>query len=151
MKADLRLVRESHEPGAENLPMDSWPWSNEEESPFKGLPPLPKVFREPSLPSFSLPGEGEQEAAQELEGGCPGLQDKIAWVHGEMLRLRRADQALFRHLYTLALEIQDLKELQLEMEIFSREELLVDEQGHVRDTAGAATNVHSAAAFEMTI
>lgn len=68
--------------------------------------------------------------------------------------MRRADQVLFEQLHTLALEIQDLRELQLEMENLSKEEPFAEEQGQVGGGTGLPAHVLSAgatAAFELTI
>ncbi|KAL8219784.1 UNVERIFIED_CONTAM: hypothetical protein K2H54_033643 [Gekko kuhli] len=100
----------------------------DEETPFRGFPPLPKVFRESGCsPSPPPPPETGQEAAEGTERRCSGLRDKIAWLHAEMRRLRQADWALFDQLHTLALEIQDLRELQQEMESLSTEEPLEEQ------------------------
>ncbi|XP_044290694.1 protein FAM167A-like [Varanus komodoensis] len=144
---ELESGRDSLEPGAEDPPADTWPWSNDEEDPpFKGLPPLPKLFRKCSLSASCLPGKEQQEDDGAFDESRSSLQDKMTWLHGELLRLRLEDLELFNQLYTLALEIQDLKELHQEMEAFSKEEQPPTEQGQ-RAEEGA----RSAAAFELTI
>ncbi|XP_078236224.1 uncharacterized protein LOC144584281 [Pogona vitticeps] len=129
--------------------MDAWPSTHEEDSPLSGLPPLPKVFRESSSPPSPLPGQEEQEVAKPPKGSHASLQEKIAWLHREMHRLRLTDLALFNQLYNLALEIQDLKELNQEMENFSKEHLLADNQHHTGDI-DTAMRFCSAGSFEMT-
>ncbi|KAJ6663602.1 hypothetical protein lerEdw1_009681 [Lerista edwardsae] len=191
--------------------MDSWAWTSEEEPPFAGLPPLPKVFREPSLPPSSLPETKGQEETEPVEGrSSSGHQDRLARLHSEMggqrwegldysccspnlhhphsvqgykkigegrdlsillatqqgapgidkqrelfffpaqLKLRLIDVGLFNQLYSLALEIQDLKELQQETENFFKEELLPDETSQARGRS-LPNRTHSAVPFELTI
>uniref|UniRef100_A0ACB8FS49 Uncharacterized protein n=1 Tax=Sphaerodactylus townsendi TaxID=933632 RepID=A0ACB8FS49_9SAUR len=123
---------------------------SDEAIPFKGLPPLPRVFRKPSS-SPSPPPETGQEADEGPARRSCSLRDRIIWLHAEMRRVRRADLVLFQRLHTLALEIQDLKELQQEMESLSKEEPFAEGGGQVGGDAGPPAHVGTTAAFELTI
>ncbi|KAM6427567.1 uncharacterized protein PHA67_002720 isoform 1-T1 [Liasis olivaceus] len=134
------------ERGTETISMDTWT-REEEEPPFKGLPPLPKVFWGAHPSQELLPGVAEQEETKPLEGNCTSLHGKISWVQNEVLSLRRSDLALFHRLYLLALEIQDLSELHQEMETFSKEQLAAEDPNRAGDRKATAPNPP----FELSI
>ncbi|KAH1180789.1 hypothetical protein KIL84_001723 [Mauremys mutica] len=99
-------------------------WLEEEGSLFKGLPPLPNALRTPH--THGPLAAGERQEALETSGqrdSAPGsgLQAGISWVRKELLSLQVTDLALLRHLDSIAQEIQDLRDLQLDMEEFFAE------------------------------
>ncbi|KAM9112974.1 uncharacterized protein ACDP82_019827 [Pangshura tecta] len=97
-------------------------WMEEEGSLFKGLPPLPITLHTPHTHG-PLAAGGWQEALEArgtsgLRDSAPGsgLQAGISWVRKELLSLQVTDLALLRQLDSIAQEIQDLRDLQLDME-----------------------------------
>ncbi|XP_073178325.1 uncharacterized protein [Lepidochelys kempii] len=120
-----------HPRPAPGTPMAECHWMEEEGSLFKGLPQLPKVLRAP--PTHGPPAAGEHQEALGVQGtssqrdSAPGssLQARISWVRKELLSLQLTDLALLRQLDPIAQEIQDLRELQLQLEeLFAEGELL---------------------------
>ncbi|CAM5172612.1 unnamed protein product [Eretmochelys imbricata] len=120
-----------HPRPAPGTPMAECHWMEEEGSLFKGLPQLPKVLRAP--PTHGPPAAGEHQEALGVRGtssqrdSAPGssLQARISWVRKELLSLQLTDLALLRQLDPIAQEIQDLRELQLQLEeLFAEGELL---------------------------
>lgn len=95
-------------------------WMEDEGSFFKGLPPLPKGLQAPPSHGPLAPeGLGAGETCSP-PGTAPdsSLQARIAWVRQQLLRLQQSDRLLLRQLGSMAQEIQDLRELQLESEEF---------------------------------
>ncbi|TFJ99452.1 GON-4-like protein [Platysternon megacephalum] len=102
-------------------------WMEEEGSLFKGLPPLPKALRTPHTHGPLAAGERQQaldtRGTSRQRDSAPGsrLQARISWVRKELLSLQLTDLVLLRQLDSSAQEIQDLRDLQLEMEEFCAE------------------------------
>ncbi|XP_053865958.1 proline-rich protein 2-like [Malaclemys terrapin pileata] len=118
----LPLAR--HPRPASGTPMAESRWMEEEGSLFKGLPPLPKALRTP--PTHGPLAAGERQQALDARGTSSqrdsalgsSLQARLLWVRKELLSLQETDLALLRQLDSSAQEIQDLRDLQLEMEEF---------------------------------
>nr|XP_032651560.1 uncharacterized protein LOC116833890 isoform X2 [Chelonoidis abingdonii] len=113
-------------------------WMEEEGSLFKGLPPLPPLLCTPHTHG-PLAARERQEALEALGTSSQrdtapgsGFQARISWVRKELLSLQVTDLVLLWQLDSIAQEIQDLWDLQLDMEEFFAE----------RELLGPATSSH---------